>query len=112
MTAWKGKGSASVRVQLDAKGKPTRVWDDDAPSLDVVELMHDILLNGVAYETLLRRPGEPQAVETAPDEFDRFGSGMEPGSPAEKLLAAQMLLQHATSSISCGGSPPKGCEPS
>ncbi len=84
-----------VTVGIDADGKPTRMRGDDPPSLDTVELMHDILLNGATYQTLLNRLGEPQAVATALDEIERFVKGMNPESPAEKLLAAQMLLQHA-----------------
>ncbi|MEQ8770035.1 MAG: hypothetical protein RIB60_05955 [Phycisphaerales bacterium] len=89
------KSVESVRVGLDAEGRPKRLRDEDAPSLDTVELMHDILLNGATYQTLLSRLGEPQAEATALDEIERFVKGMKPESPAEKLLAAQMLLQHA-----------------
>lgn len=111
MTTRKDKDGATVKVQLDEEGKPIRVRDKGAPSLDVVELMHDILLNGGTHETLMRRLGEPQAAETALDEIERFVNEMQPESPAEKLLAARCCSSTLTSSNSCGGSASGGCRP-
>lgn len=86
--------NVTIQNYIDGR-KPQRERPENAPSFDIVELMQDILVDGTTYELLLSRMGEDQAAEYSLDAIEHFVQRMEPESPAEKLLASQMLLQHA-----------------
>lgn len=85
----------SCNIVMDTKsGKAELARPEGALPIPAVDLLHRLSLDGAAYVKLAAGIGS-QVRESAVDYMQEYMAQMAPRTPAERMLAAQMLWQHA-----------------
>ena len=82
-------------VEYDSRTGATGLRQDPAdPPTAAIDLYHRVALDAVTYGKLAQNAAE-NLPETSAGFVERYIAAMQPRNPAERMLAAQMLWQHA-----------------